>query len=31
MKLTATIHNKEKIEDIIFTYPIREAINNKYI
>ena len=31
MKLTATVHKDENIDDIVFTYPIREAINSNWI
>ena len=31
LKLTATLHKEENIEDVIFKYSMRDAINNGYL
>ena len=31
LKLTATLHNQEEMEDVIFKYSLRRAIENGYL
>ena len=31
LKLTATLHREEDIEDVIFKYSMRDAINQGYL